>query len=241
MLVFLLVGAVLGRIGSWGKRGLYWDALAVLGCIEMPWLYWGVLGQTSHIRPCHCVPWLVSHRSPPLYNTHKISNKRFERDLFCLKDTRKHKNLCLIAFFIIPSALNRYISMWPWPILSNCLWWGHIQEQKIFSPKIESLPKDPILHEGECQIYFCPIWVALTLFANFRRENDQSKLEWKCNTHTTAMLVPFEQRKRVFTNLNCKMGKKSQQKDITDIFDTTTDILNGTTRPEINWHDVQNS
>ena len=58
--------------------GTYWvlvDARAVLGCpgcIGMPWLYWGVLGQTSHIRPCHCVPWLVSHRSPPLYNTHKI-------------------------------------------------------------------------------------------------------------------------------------------------------------------------
>ena len=57
--------------------GTYWvlvDARAVLGCpgcIGMPWLYWGVLGQTSHIRPCHCVPWLVSHRSPPLYNTHK--------------------------------------------------------------------------------------------------------------------------------------------------------------------------
>ena len=85
--------------------GTYWvlvDARAVLGCpgcIGMPWLYWGVLGQTSHIRPCHCVPWLVSHRSPPLYNTHKISNKRFERDWFWLKNTRKHKNLWLIALY----------------------------------------------------------------------------------------------------------------------------------------------
>ena len=97
MAVCLLVVAVLV---------LYWDVLdpgGWEGCIGLPWLCWGVLGQTSHIRPCHCVPWLVSHRSPPLYNTHKNSNKRFERDWFWLKDSRKHKNLCLIAFLIIPS------------------------------------------------------------------------------------------------------------------------------------------
>ena len=139
MAVCLLVVAVLGRIGSWWMRGLYRGALAVLGCpgcIGLPWLCWGVLGQTSHIRPCHCVPWLVSHRSPPLYNTHKNSNKRFERDWFWLKDSRKHKNLCLIAlhFWSYPHKnlclialhfwsypLNRYISMWPWSNLSYCL------------------------------------------------------------------------------------------------------------------------
>ena len=49
---------------------VYWG-IEVLRCMWAP--YWGVLGQTSHIRCCLCVPWLVSHRSPPLY-IHKYTN-----------------------------------------------------------------------------------------------------------------------------------------------------------------------
>ena len=41
MAVCLLVVAVLGRIGSWWMRGLYWGALAVLGCLDCIEVYWG--------------------------------------------------------------------------------------------------------------------------------------------------------------------------------------------------------
>ena len=81
-LLYWLLLLYWSRIGGCRPYWLYWRVLkGCRGCIEVYWcvcVYWGVLGQTSHIRCCLCVPWLVSHRSPPLYIQTQIYQYKYQ-------------------------------------------------------------------------------------------------------------------------------------------------------------------